>query len=173
MVDSAIEDAKMALSKDPSNQELRSALAAKLAEQNQFRLEEYERRVAAAPTDYTLKFKYGNVLFKNKKYDESIGLFQAAAKDPKLATSSNFMIGKSFFIKKLYDLAAKQYNTALGGLPEQDSDLGKEIRYELAVAHKAKGSKDEALELLEGIMAIDIGFKDVSKLVDEIRGLGE
>ena len=123
------------------------------------------------PTDYGLKYKFGNLLLQYERYDEAIGQFQNSRKDPKFQTGSHHKIGCCFFLKKLYDLSIKEYKSALAQISEPDSDLGKQVRYDLAEAHKAKGDAEKALEYLEEIMSVDIGYRDVSKRVDEIRGM--
>ncbi|MFQ5654040.1 MAG: tetratricopeptide repeat protein [Planctomycetota bacterium] len=169
--ESSIDDLRRELESSPDSAGVNGKLEETLAAQNVFLLEEYPRRVAAHPTDYGLKFKLGEIYFKNERFDEAIAQFQNSRKDPKYATGSHYMIGKSFFCKKLFDLAIREFNSALGNISEADSDSGKSVRYDLAAAHHAKGEKERALELLEEIMSVDINFRDVSKKVDEIRGM--
>lgn len=167
----AVENAKAALTQSPEDAGLKGKLQEALQARNEFRLVEYPRRVAAHPTDYALKYNLGELYHLNKRHDDAIAQFQQSAKDPKFATGSNYKIGQCFFAKKLYDLAIKQYNTALNSIAEPDSDLAKNVRYDLADAQIAKGNNEEALELLEEIMSVDINFRDVSHKVDQIRGM--
>ena len=134
-----------------------------------FRVEDYARRVQEHPTDFALKFQYGELLLTDGQWDEAIAQFQNARKDPKFVTGSTYNIGKAFFNKSLHDLAIKEYGSALEGLSEPDSDLAKSVRYDLAIAHQTKGESDKALEYLEEIMSVDISFRDVSQKVTEIR----
>ena len=134
-----------------------------------FRVEDYARRVKEHPTDFALKFQYGELLLTDGQWDEAIAQFQNARKDPKFVTGSTYNIGKAFFNKSLHDLAIKEYGSALEGLSEPDSDLAKSVRYDLAIAHQTKGESDKALEYLEEIMSVDISFRDVSQKVTEIR----
>ena len=166
-----VEQAKIAYRKDQNDAAAKTALENALREQQAFLVEEYKRRVEAHPTDFGLKYKYGSLLVQHQRWDEAIAQFQQSRKDPKFAVGSHFMIGRCFFQRKLYDLAIKEYGAAIDGIPENDSELAKEVRYYLAEAHQAKGDKDRALELLEEIMSVDINYQDVSKKVDEIRGM--
>ncbi|MFN0058306.1 MAG: tetratricopeptide repeat protein [Planctomycetota bacterium] len=165
-----VEEKTAKLAKDPQNAALQAEKNDAVRQFNKFMLEEYGRRVTAYPTDMQLKFVYGTLLFRNKQYDEAIGQFQKANKDPKFATSSTHYAGKCFYEKKLYDIAIKQFKQALAGVSDHDTDLGKELTYDLAKAFMRNGDKPQALEQFEKLMALDIGYKDVSRLVDEIRG---
>lgn len=169
--ESRLEDAVAALNASPNDEGLKAKVAQLKQEQQLFLLEEYERRVAAHPTDYAMKYQLGVLYKRHKKYDDAIKQFQLSAKDPKFSTRSNHYSGKCFHAKKLFDLAIKQYDNALSSVAEPDSDTAKELRYDLATAYQAKGDKEKALSLLEEIMSVDIGFKDVSQKVDEIRGM--
>lgn len=138
-------------------------------EHKAFMLDESGRRVADHPTDFGLKFKYGEQLTEAGRWDEAIAQFQNARKDPKFVTSSTYQIGKCFFEKDLYDLAIKEYQAALEQITETDSSVAKSVRYDLAMTHQKKGESDKALEFLEEIMSVDISFRDVSEKVTEIR----
>ena len=169
--ESDIEDAKAAVAASPGDAAAKATLEALQAKQQEFLLEEYARRVAAHPTDYSMKFNLGMLYMKHKRADDAIKQFQNSAKDPKFATRSQHYMGKCFYAKKLYDLAIRQFDSALTGLAEPDSDAAKGVRYDLANAYVAKGDTENALSIFEEIMAVDIGFKDVSQKVDEIRGM--
>ncbi len=163
--------AEQKLRESAGGAEAEARLAEARKSQSLFLLEEYQRRVAAHPTDYGLKFKYGDMLRIAGRNDEAIAQFQQARKDPKFAVNSQYRIGNCFFAKKLYDLAISQYSAALVGISEADSDLAKSVRYDLAEVHAAKGEPEKALDYYEQIMAVDINYQDVSKKVDKIRGM--
>ena len=168
-IDDAVESLKSKVQQGDSGAQ--AALDDALARQNQFKLEEYKRRVAAHPTDYSLKFHLGKLLQSNGFNDEAIGQFQNARKDPKFATESAYRIGQNFFAKKLYGPAVKQYKEALEAIVEKDGELAKNVMYDLADAYKETKKYDTAMELLEEIMVIDITFRDVSAKVEGIRQL--
>ena len=162
--------------------DLATRISAKETEVLNFKRDEYLRRVNSHPTDYELKVKYGMVLFKTKQYDEAIGQFQKSVKDPKLKVVSHTQIGNCFAEKGIYDLAITQYNLGLGGLADQDSQVGLEIKYNLANSHERKGDSgsttdiarrktdyQNALDLFQQIMAVDISYRDVSARVDQLR----
>jgi len=166
---SEIEDAKIALKSAPDDADAKKRLDEALARQNEFLLVEYERRVAAHPTDFGLKAKYGRLLYENGRFDEAIGQYQKAGKDPKFAVESHAMIGRSFHRKGLHDLSIKELKTALEGIKDRDTDRWKGVMYDLADAYAAKGESSSALECFEEIMSVDIAYRDVSQRVDELH----
>jgi tetratricopeptide (TPR) repeat protein len=137
-----------------------------------FQLEEYDRRVKSHPTDYELKQRYGKVLMQARRLDDAIKQFQNAVKDPKLKIPALNCIGTCFKEKGLYDLAETQYQQALDAVADQDSDIGKELKYNLGVVCEKKGNKDGALGWYQKIMAIDIGYRDVSARVTALMNGG-
>ena len=169
--DHAVDQAQSKVNNNPDDEATNQELAAAKASRDKFLLGEYERRVIAHPTDYGLKYRYGGLLFKEGEQDRAIQQFQNSVKDPKFAVDSRHMIGRAFYAKKLFDLAIKELNNALGGISEADSGLGKEVRYHLGEAYLDKGNREKALDCFEEIMSVDIGYRDVSTRVDEIRGM--
>ena len=133
-----------------------------------FLVEEYERRVKEHPTDMELKLQLGGHLMRAGKYDDAIGQFQQSVKDPKMKVGSFNMIGQCFHAKKLYDLALTQFKMGLAGVASPDSEVAKELNYNSAVVCEEKGDKEKALEYYQALMAIDIGYRDVSERVTRL-----
>ena len=136
------------------------------AEAIEFKTGEYERKVLAHPTDYELKLVYGELLLQGGSYDQAIEQFQKAVKDPKFKVRAQNDMGKCFQKKNVHAIAITQYQEALKGVADPDSDIAKDIRYNLATAAEDNGEHDDALEQYQVIMATDIGFRDVSTRVD-------
>ena len=132
----------------------------------EFKTGEYERKVKAHPTDYELKLIYGELLMLGAHFDQAIEQFQKAVKDPKFKVRAQNNMGKCFQKKNVHAIAITQYQEALKGVADPDSDIAKDIRYNLATAAEDNGEYDEALEQYQVIMATDIGFRDVSTRVD-------
>jgi tetratricopeptide (TPR) repeat protein len=106
------------------------------------------------------------------RLDEAIGQFQKSVKDPKQKVSSKKSIGECFMQKGLNDMAKTQFVEALDDVADKESDLWKEIKYNLALACERNGEQDEALKNYQEIMSIDIVYRDVSKRVDDLRRNG-
>ena len=103
---------------------------------------------------------------QGENYDEAIEQFQKAVKDPKFKVRAQNSMGQCFQRKKVHAIAIAQYTEALRGVADPDSDIAKDIRYNLATATEESGEYDDALEHYQIIMATDIGFRDVSERVN-------
>jgi len=147
-------------------------LKAKKEQFKRFRVEEYDRRTKAHPTDYELKVTYGKALMEVGQIDDAIKQFQQAVKDPKYRTASFDLIGTCFKEKGMYDLAETQYQEALKSVADKDSETGKGVKYNLGVVCEKKGNREAALNWYQQIMAVDIGFRDVSSRVSRLMNGG-
>jgi tetratricopeptide (TPR) repeat protein len=152
--------------------ELKTRLQLKRTQVLKFMVEEYDRRVKAHPTDYELKVKYGELLVKDKNYDAAIKQFQQSIKDPKFKIVSLNMNGTCFLRKGIFDLAEAQFSEALDSVADKASELGKEIKYNLGDVSERKGNTQQALNWYQQIMAVDIGYRDVSARVTKLMNGG-
>jgi tetratricopeptide (TPR) repeat protein len=148
--------------------EMEAQLQEKRAHMLKFKVDEYQRRVKAHPTDYDLKMKYGGYLLENTDYDEAIKQFQQSIKDPKFRIPSLNLNGICFLRKGIYDLAEAQFSEALNAVADKASELGKEIKYNLGDVCEKKGNTAKALTWYQQIMAVDIGYRDVSARVSKL-----
>ena len=57
---------------------------------------------------------------------------------------------------------------ALDGMADKDSDLGKDIQYNLGIVCEKRRDKEGSLQWYQKIMAVDIGYRDVSSRVSQI-----
>jgi tetratricopeptide (TPR) repeat protein len=132
------------------------------------RLAEYGRRVRDHPTDLSERYRFGRTLLMAGRVDEAIGEFQKTVGDPKRKTDSLLDLGECFERKQMFDLAAKQVQRAAEDFPVLNSPRAKEVAYRLAELHERRGAKDDARKEYMRIYEVDIGFRDVSKKVQEL-----
>lgn len=150
---------------------------AKLAEIKAGRLKammsSYQRRVADRPTDMGLRFELGKAYFLagGTFLDKAIGEFQQAVKDPKKKIDSHRYLGAAFQKKKLYDMADAQYQKAEdAGILNQTVLL--DVWYNRAKCLYEAGKKPTAIDFGKKIMEQDIGYKDISALVEKWNSEG-
>ena len=174
---------KVEASSENGDGELAAQLKDAEAKFKKFQVDEYERRVKSHPTDYELKMRYGHSLMAVDNYDEAIQQFQKAVQDPKYKVKALSDIGTCFLRKGLEDLAANQFQSALADTADPNSDAAKEIKYSLGRAYEQKAEKTEdagvkkplieqALVVYQEIMAVDIGYRDVSTRVSTLMTTG-
>jgi len=165
-----IRQAKNVLDAEPANEKAKTVLGQLTAYLAKIELEHYRLCMVNYPTDLKAKYEYGVRLVRNKKYDESIPLFQEAQKDPRRKIGSMNQIGVCFFMKGWFADAIDVLNRAIEAHPIKDDGTGKELRYNLARAHEEKGDGEAALEIYRKIAQADFSYKDVSARVDKLRG---
>jgi tetratricopeptide (TPR) repeat protein len=127
----------------------------------------YRKRVKAYPTNLQLRFKLGELLFKQGQMDEAIGEFQQTVRDPKYKSESQLQLGRAFGAKGQLDLALRQLNQALEGLSGMNERV-KEIYYALGDFQEQKGDLEAAKEAFGKIYEVDIGFMDVADRLNKL-----
>jgi Tfp pilus assembly protein PilF len=165
-----IRQAKNVLDAEPANEKAKTVLGQLTAYLAKIELEHYRLCMVNYPTDLKAKYEYGVRLVRNKKYDESIPLFQEAQKDPRRKIGCMNQIGVCFFMKGWFADAIDVLNRAIEAHSLKDDGTGKELRYNLARAHEEKGDGEAALEIYRKIAQADFSYKDVSARVDKLRG---
>ena len=99
--------------------------------------------------------------------DAAIAELQQAVKDPRKKNESLFLLGKAFQAKRLPDLALGQFEKALQAAGS--GVLAKEALYEMGRIFQEQGKGDEALKHYTRILEQDIGFRDVTTLVEQLK----
>lgn len=133
----------------------------------QMRVAEARRRVDRNPTDLAARFDLGSGLLAAGETDAAIAELQQAVKDPRKKNESLFLLGKAFLEKRLPDLALGQFDKALQAAGS--GVLAKESLYEMGRICQEQGKGDEALKYYTRILEQDIGFRDVTALVEQLR----
>jgi TolA-binding protein len=91
--------------------------------------------------------------YRNKKYDESILLFQSldlSNPPKKLKDNIAFWIGSNYMALEMYDDAILQYETVLNKYPR--GNKVHDSRYMLGLTYAKKGETSRAIEVLEGAL---------------------
>lgn len=153
----------------PDDQELKKAHIEKLKLFKALELEYYGQCVENYPEEMRMCYEYGLRLIINKEYDKAIVMLQKAQKDPKLRLTAMEKTGLCFFLKGWYTDAVDIFKKALEQCKIKDSDIGKELRYNLARSFEQLGKLTEALHLYRGLAQVDYGFRDVKLRVSNLR----
>ena len=161
-----------AVQKNPDNEDLRHKLAAVNAKLDSVSLDHFRQCVENYPTDLKMKFQYGSQLLHVGRCDEAIGFFQEAQKDPRFRIAAMGKTGLCFFTKGWYPDAIDVFEQAIAACEVPDSNVGKDLRYNLARTYEEDGKKDKALELYRKLAQLDYGFKDVRQRIDALRAGG-
>jgi len=145
----------------------KEAAAAQARKQLDFELEEYAERVVNYPTDLNLKYELGRRQFLAGKYDEAIGSFQQAQRDPRRTLRAMNYLGQAFARKGWLPEAVATLERALEHELTENQEM--ELRYNLGDALEQMGQLPRALENFSKVAQIDFNYKDVRTRVDNIR----
>ena len=164
-----IRQAKSALEANPADAQARTRLSEITTRLNTIELEHYRLCMENYPTDLPTKYEYGIRLFRNKKYDEAIPLFQDAQKDPRRRISAMNRVGLCFFAKNWFPDAIDIFTQTINAYELKEDALAKELRYNLARSYQENGDTEKALQLYRKIAQLDFAYKDVRQRVDQLR----
>ncbi len=164
-----IRDEKAALETNVNNAEVKARLAELAAKLNGAELEHCRLCVENYPTDLQVKYEYGTLLVRNKRFDEAIPLLQDAQRDPRHRIMAMDKIGLSFFMKGWYVDAIDIFNQAIEIYEVKDDGIAKDLRYNLARSYEENDDTEKALDIYRRIAQLDFGYKDVHQRVDNLR----
>ena len=145
--------------KDAAAQQLQKLLA--------FELDEFSERAENYPTNLTIKYELGRRQFLAGNYDDAIGSFQQAQRDPKRHTQALTYLGQTFAKKGWLQEAADTYKRAL------EADLtearAKDIRYSYGDVLEKMNELEAAQDEFSTVAQIDFNYKDVRVRLESVR----
>lgn len=163
----------------PDDAEAREKLDKATIQFNKLQLDELKLQVENYPTDLSLKYKLGKIMYERGDYNEAIEQFQSAQSDPKIRRSVLNLMGKSFrALGGWEDAAITTYEQALNGITDENSELGMDIRYGLMDALAAKAQKDSdegaaerADKIAAGLAIQQFNYRDVRDRREQIKAI--
>lgn len=135
-------------------------------ELQELELDELRAQIQRSPGDTGLRLNLGKALLRQGHTDEALAQFQKAVSDPRLRREALFFLARCFQEKGILDLAAQEYEKALIEHPELD-DRAREILYNLGAIAEAEGDPAKARSCYARIYAVDIGYRDVAKKMEQ------
>lgn len=154
---------------DPDNEDYSARVEDIEKRKAEFKLKDAQKRVERYPNELALRYELGVLLFKTEKITDAIKEFQKSQKDAKNKIRSLFYLGQCFAKRKMFDMAAKQLETAIEEKTTQDEE-SKELIYTYGCILDEMDKREEAIEQFKKIYEMDIGYKDVSDKVDAYYG---
>lgn len=134
-------------------------------------IEVLRTRVERYPNDMRIKYQLGECFMRTKQFDQAIPLFQQASQDNRIETKSLANLGKCFMQEKKYPLARRQFEKAAPKLNANDQpDLFKEVYYWLGRLCEASGDKESAENHYSEVLAVDYGYRDTLKRLEDLQG---
>ncbi len=145
----------------------KAAAAEQLRKILEFELQEYSERAENYPTDLVIKFELGRRQLQAGKYDDAIGSFQQAQRDPKRHHLALNYLGQTFAKKGWYREAADTYKKALGA--DLIDSKAMELRYSYGDVLEKMGDLESAQAEFSSVAQMDFNYKDVRERLETVR----
>lgn len=173
-----IDDLKMRVLEDELNvvkaaAQTDEAAAARVAElqhqRNIIVMETAKRRVEKYPNEYQFHFELGQAYYNLGMFKEAGPELQLGLKQPNVRSEAQNLIGLCYMHRHMNDLAEKAFRSAKDEMGVMDNGK-KEVTYNLALLLEKMGKKEEYIAQLKEIYEVDMGFRDVTKRVEDSYG---
>lgn len=158
---------------NPKNTDMRKALAVHLARQNKMEVAIFRERAKRYPTDMRIRFSLGTRLFKAKRYDEAIPMFQQAQSDGRHRADSRLYLGRCFHEKGFETQAVEILSSALDDVESKTGDMAKDLSYWLARAQEAAGKPEDARNTYGHLIQLDYNYRDARKRLEALSAADE
>ncbi|QBG47278.1 hypothetical protein EGM51_07715 [Verrucomicrobia bacterium S94] len=154
--------ARLAAAEDEEDEDAVTSLRQELIN---LQIHSARRETERYPNDLQLRFELGKRYYNARQLNEAIQQFQLAQNNPHRRIRALIYLGKAFSVKGQTDIATEQFEKALTELPDMN-ETRKEVLYELGVLLMQTGSAEKGASLLKEIYAVDIGYRDVAKRIE-------
>lgn len=134
-------------------------------ERQEFSIAEARRLVDKYPNDLNYRFDLARLLFDLGHTREAIAEFQKAQLNPNRKIAAQGYIGRCFAKQKMYDLAARRFESAIAEKQVFDEEK-KDLIYELGSVLESQGKTEEAMGQFKQIYEVDTGYRDVAAKVE-------
>jgi Flp pilus assembly protein TadD len=155
------------LSNHPDSPQLVEHRARLVKEINRRELELYQKKADHYPADKNYRFELGVRLFRAHQIDEAIRELQAIRTEPRGQWRVLSYLGYCFKARNNWRLAERNFEEALGQLPEGESNGRKELLFQLAEGSAQAGNLSKAIDWGYELANQDFGYQDIGRLLDE------
>lgn len=131
-------------------------------------LADHRLRVELRPAEAALRLGLARRLMRAGEWDGALAELQRCGGDGRVARDVAQAKGRCFEAKGFLDLAAKEYEAALAGLPASD-ERAKEILYTLGALAEREGDPERARAWYARVYEQDIAYRDISEKMEALR----
>jgi tetratricopeptide (TPR) repeat protein len=134
-------------------------------------VETYAARVSRYPENLTWKYELAMRLKALGNYNEAIRHFQDVLQDARRKGVVSLELGECFQKIKQYQLAMRNYTTAVEVLTDRDMELRKRALYRAGVLAGGLEDIDASLKYLSTLAGLDFGYRDVAQRLDKLNSI--
>jgi tetratricopeptide (TPR) repeat protein len=146
----------------------RAAVERLKAAQLRQEIEVYSARCERYPENVTWKYELAMRLKAAGNYAEAIRGFQEVLQDARRKGAVSLELGECFQKIKQYQLAMKNYQTAVEVLTDREQELRKRALYRAGVLATGLNDVDAAQKYLSTLAGLDFGYRDVAERLDKL-----
>lgn len=164
----------------PDDETTRDRLTEAKAALTALKAEEFAERAEKYPTDRSIKYELGNVLFEQGDYEGAMSNFQDCKDEPKFRVPSAHRLGRCFAEEGWHQEAVAEYRDALESLDATTRELELPIKYDMMVSlitlageSRSRELAEEAAEICSAIVRKDIRYRDIRDRRREIDELNK
>lgn len=149
----------------------RSTLERLRAAQLKQEIEIYSARSQRYPENMTWKYELALRLKAAGNHTEAIRHFQDVLQDARRKGTVSLELGECFQKIKQYQLAMRNYQTAVETLTDREMDARKRALYRAGVLAAGLQDVDAAQKYLAELAGLDFGYRDVAERLDKLASL--
>ncbi|NCA11179.1 hypothetical protein EBR56_05120 [bacterium] len=138
------------------------------AAQLKHEVEIYSARCSRYPENLTWRYELAMRLKAAGNHVEAIRHFQDVLQDPRRKGAVSLELGECFQKIKQYQLAMRNYVTAVESLTDKELELRKRALYRAGVLAVGLDDKDAAQKYLGILAGLDFGYRDVAQRLDKL-----
>jgi len=138
------------------------------AAQVKHEVEIYSARCARYPENLTWRYELAMRLKAAGNHVEAIRHFQDVLQDPRRKGAVSLELGECFQKIKQYQLAMRNYVTAVESLTDRELELRKRALYRAGVLAAGLDDRDAAQKYLGTLAGLDFGYRDVAQRLDKL-----
>ncbi len=132
----------------------------------------YSARTSRYPENPTWKYELAMRLKAAGNFGEAIRHFQDSLQDPRKRGQVSLELGECFQKIKQYQLAMRNYATAVDLLTDRELELRKRALYRAGVLAAGLEDVDLAKKHLSTLAGLDFGYRDVAQRLDKLDSIG-
>lgn len=138
------------------------------AEQLKHEIDIYSARATRYPENVNWKHELAIRLKASGNFPEAIKQFQQVLQDARRKGAVALELGECFQKIRQYQLAMRNYQTAVESLTDREPDLRKRALYRAGVLASGLEDTDTARKYLSMLAEMDFGYRDVAERLDKL-----
>ncbi len=154
---------------DPTDDEAKTMYQDFVNERNETELAEYQLLLEAYPTDSTARFAVAQRLFRLKRFQDAIPVFQQVRADPKYRSTAGVFLGEAFLFSGFVDEAVDTLKVIIEEYPNKGDDRSREMYYWYGRALEEKKETPGAIKCYSQVAQWEFNYRDVQTRIKRLR----